>query len=99
MWPLLFQHANVGLHTYTLLISLAYFVGLGVWIEEGRRFGISTEKIVNLSLGTFFVGLLGAKILFILTQLPLYLSGQYSLWSLSSGGIVFLGGLVSSALF
>ena len=74
------------------MVSLAFFVGLGVWIFEGRRVGLKSESLVNLALIAVGAGWIGARGLFILIQWPRFTIGDFQWWSLWEGGVVFLGG-------
>ena len=99
MFPVLFRWGDAALFTYPVIFSLAFFVGLFVWIRETRPLGIPAEKIVNLSLGVFFSGLLGARLLFLLTQWESFLDGSRSWIALWEGGLVFLGGFIAAVGF
>ncbi|MBS1985720.1 MAG: prolipoprotein diacylglyceryl transferase [Bdellovibrionales bacterium] len=99
MFPILFRIGDAALYSYPLLFSLAYFVGLFVWQSEGRRYGLKGEAQVSLSLGTIFSGLLGARLLFLLTQWRSVLGGELQVWALWEGGLVFLGGFVAGFLY
>lgn len=100
MLPILFTWQDGALYTYTTLFSLAGLLGGWLWIREGKRMlpAIATDQLVNAALFMFFAGLLGARTLFIITNLEHYESGLFSFTRLNSGGIVFLGGAIAGAL-
>lgn len=99
MWPVIFQVGPAALQTYTVALSLAFFAGLGLWIREARRVSISPEKIVNLSLGAFLAGLVGGRLLFLVTQWSRIAEGEVHIWALWEGGLVFLGGFLGGTAF
>lgn len=99
MWPILWEWGPAVLQTYSVAMSLAFFAGMGLWIYETRPLAIPVEKIVNLALGTFLIGLVGARVLFILTQWPRVLSGDLKPWAVWEGGLVFLGSVISASIF
>jgi phosphatidylglycerol---prolipoprotein diacylglyceryl transferase len=94
MYPVLFESLGGGIQSYLFVMSLAYFTGLGVWRLETRRLGVSWDSIINLSLLAMLFGLLGARLLYILTRLDDLLKGGVAAFSLWQGGIVYFGGFV-----
>ncbi len=99
MHPILIEFRGAGLQSYILLFSLAFFVGMGVWIFENRHTGIAADTIINLSLQTFAVGLVGARVLYLLTRWEDVISGELRFWQIWEGGVVFLGGAIAGAGF
>ncbi len=99
MYPILFTIGDAALQTYTIAISLAFFMGLGIWYQQTRPCKISGEKIINLSIFAFLVGLLGARLLFVLTQLPKVIDGSLRIEEIWKGGVVFYGGALSAIAY
>lgn len=101
MFPRLISIGSFTLPTYGVLIAIAFVVALSVTVRLGSRTGIDREKLVNLGIYCALVGLLGAKILMILFDLPYFLNrpGEiFSIATLQAAG-VFQGGLVLAVLF
>lgn len=99
MHPVLFEFQGAALQSYLLLFSLAYFVGLGVWLFENRAAPYPKDQLINLSLQTFFVGILGAKVLYLITRGPDLWNGELAWQNVWQGGVVFLGGAISAGAF
>ena len=101
MWPIVFRLGDGGdaaLFSYPLLVSLAYFLALAIWYRVSRPFAIDPAKLVNLSLVACLWGWVGARGLYVLTQLA---SGDYDggFWELWRGGVVFYGGAIAGGLY
>lgn len=95
MYPILFVWGDGALYTYTTLLSIAIIAGGCLWVNQGKLLlDARTDALINAALGALLLGFLGARLLFILTNIPRYQSGLFDLWTLSSGGIVFYGGLI-----
>ena len=96
MHPILFTWGGGALYTYTTLFSIAILVGGWLWVREAKRLLplASTDSLINVLIAIFFSGFFGARLLFILTNLKHYESGLFSYTNLSSGGIVFYGGMI-----
>lgn len=98
MYPILFTWGEGALYTYTTMASLGIILGGYLWVREGKRMlGAKTDSLINAALLMFLLGFVGAKLLFILTNIENYRTGYFEL-SLSSGGIVFYGGMLGGAL-
>jgi len=96
MYPVIFQWGKAALQTYSVMISLTFFTGLALWIWQGKRVGLKTEKQISLALIAFFSGLVGARLLAVLTQWKRYASGELGVSALWEGGIVYLGGFIAA---
>ena len=99
MHPVLFRWGEAALQTYSLMISVAYFVALGVWIFLARkRELLKAEAQINISLIACAAGWVGARGLFVAVEWEHFASGEFHLWHLWEGGVVFLGGFVTGGL-
>ncbi|MGH9327350.1 MAG: prolipoprotein diacylglyceryl transferase [Terriglobia bacterium] len=101
MHPILFRIGSFHLPTYGLLLALALLAGLYTAIRLGRREGINSGYIIDLSTWLIITGLIGAKIYMILTGWRFYTAhpGQiFSLDTLEAGG-GFYGGFIAATLF
>lgn len=84
------------LHTYGLLLAVAFIVALWVVSRQGRLAGLDSHKVTDLSIYVLLAGLVGARVLLIWVD-----RGHLS-WTwrdvfgvLQSGG-VFYGGLLGA---
>lgn len=98
MFPVLFRIGNAAFYTYPLFFALAYFTGLGVWLYEGARRDFRAPSLVSLSLGAMLWGWIGARGLFVLTQIT---DGApwIELVRFWEGGIVFFGGFLGAIAY
>lgn len=100
MHPILFRIGSFSLPTYGLLLALGLLAGLYVAMRLGRREGMNSDRVLDLSVWLIVAGLIGAKIYMILTgwmTAPLHLSDIFSLSTLEAGG-GFYGGFIGAAL-
>lgn len=97
MQPVLFHVTDtffVG--TYGLMIVLGMVLGLALMVLLGRLRGYPSEIFFDLLFIAVISGFLGARILFILTDLPGFFRDPMA-YLLSRSGFVFLGGLIAAA--
>ena len=80
------------------MMALSLVVGWLVVRRLGRRIApeVAWEELYG---GTFFCGIVGAKLLLVLIDLPALLAGEHSLLSLLKGGGVWIGGVIGGFAF
>jgi len=86
------------LHTYGVLVALAFLAGLWVATRLARQAGLNSEAVFNLGFYAALAAMLGAKIMMILVDLPFYTQHPGEILSLSTlqAGGVFYGGLLGA---
>ncbi|MBN2243119.1 MAG: prolipoprotein diacylglyceryl transferase [Acidobacteria bacterium] len=105
MHPKLLETPYFTLHTYGVILAVAYLCAY-LWLSRSaQREGINRERIAGLALWAIIGAILGAKLLLILRMAPYYLEHPSAFWSFStlqSGGDFyggFVGALVSSIIY
>ena len=96
MYPELF-HISF-LHTYGVLVALAFLAGLWMVTRLARQAGLDAEAVFNLGFYCAIAAIAGAKLMMILVDLPYYTEHPreiFSLATLQAGG-VFYGGLLAA---
>ncbi len=94
MHPILFQIGSFKLHTFGLLMIAAFFAALWLARKRAPKFGIKAEKITDVSFFALLFGILGARVVFILQDLPHYLAHRDELLSIQFQGLTSFGGLL-----
>lgn len=92
MHPVLFRIFGIEIYTYGVIVAIAFTVGILVAIREGRRYGIHPVKIIDLSFVVIVCGLLGARILFAITEWELFKDAPWNVFKIWEGGFVWYGG-------
>lgn len=96
MHPKILDIGPVTIHTYGLLLALAFIAGIWLTSRNARRARIDPDAIWNMGLIIIFAALVGAKILLFLSDLSYYSQNPREIFSLStlrSTG-VYYGGLL-----
>lgn len=84
------------LHTYGVLLAVAFLAGLWVTGREARRQGLDPSRVTDLAVWVLIAGLLGAKLLLLIVEWPHYSLHPRQLFSLVQSGGVFYGGLLAA---
>ena len=101
MYPKLISIGDFFLPTYGVLVAIAFLVALWVASRLAKQSGLRSEMVVNLGIYCALVGMLGAKVLMILFDLPYFVQHPGEILSRSTlqAAGVFQGGLVLAILF
>jgi phosphatidylglycerol:prolipoprotein diacylglycerol transferase len=86
------------LHTYGVLVALAFLVALWITGKLARVAGMDVDSVLNLGIYCAMAAILGAKVMMLVVDLPYYVAhpGEiFTLTSLQAGG-VFYGGLIAA---
>jgi phosphatidylglycerol:prolipoprotein diacylglycerol transferase len=101
MYPKLISIGDFFLPTYGVLVAIAFLAALWVASRLAKRSGLRSEMVVNLGIYCALVGMLGAKLLMIVFDLPYFVQHPGDIFSRSTlqAAGVFQGGLVLAILF
>ncbi|MEW6106866.1 MAG: prolipoprotein diacylglyceryl transferase [Bacillota bacterium] len=98
MRPILFQIWRIPVFSYGFLLAVAFVVGTILGVKEAKRRGINPDKIIDLALYTCIAGIVGARVLFVLLDIPTYFQDPVKIINLRDGGLSFQGGLALAIL-
>jgi len=94
MYPILFKIGNFPIHSYGVMMVVAFFAGIAIAVKRAPKFGLTKDQINDMALGMVICGILGARITFIVQELPYYLHHLNELFSLQFEGLTSYGGLI-----
>jgi phosphatidylglycerol:prolipoprotein diacylglycerol transferase len=96
MYPKILDLGPITIHTYGLLLAIAFIAGIWLTSRNARREGISPDAIWNMGLVIIFSALVGAKILLLLSDYEYYSQNFREIFSLSTlrASGVYYGGLM-----
>jgi phosphatidylglycerol---prolipoprotein diacylglyceryl transferase len=100
MYPKLLDLGPLTIHTYGLLLALAFIAGIWLASRNAAKAGLNPDSIWNLGLIIIFSALVGAKFLLFISEYSYYSANPreiFSLATLRSSG-VYYGGLLLALL-
>lgn len=83
---------------YGFLIMLGAVLAIHLAQRESVRFGFPKDCMLDLALWVIPIGILGARIYYVLFSLPFYLDRPLSVFFIWEGGLAIYGGLIAGAL-
>ena len=96
MYPEIF-HLSF-LHTYGVLVALAFLAGLWMTTRLGNRDGLNSDAVTNLGIYCALAAIVGSKLMMFLVDVPYYTEHPGEIFSFSTlqAGGVFYGGLIGA---
>lgn len=99
MHKIAFSIFGFGIHYYSLCILLGVLVAYYIINKELEKFNISSDDIVNLIFYGLIVGIIGARIYYLIFNLDYYLNYPQEIIAIYNGGLAIHGGLLFGAVF
>ena len=90
---------NIGpltLHTYGVLLAIAFITGLWVASRQAKSTGLDPARVTDMAVYVLIAGLIGAKVLLVIVEWSYYAHNPRELLSILQSGGVFYGGLIGA---
>ncbi len=98
MRPVLFEIFNIKINTYGAMIALGIIAAVLLLSYRGKKLGYDEDQLLDMSIVAVISGLIGAKLLYLVTDID-DLSNNLSSWKdVIQGGLVVYGGIAGGAL-
>lgn len=92
MHPTLWKFHGLELHSYGLLLAIAFLLGIQIFVSRARARGVPEEPMQTLSLWLLVLAIAGARALFVITHWTDYASDPLAILRLWEGGLILYGG-------
>lgn len=94
MHPILMEIGSFPLYTYGLILALAISSGLAMAGYLAHRRGWPALEVVDIGLWSTLIGLVGARLGFILQRPELFRDNWWQVLNFRAGGITIIGALI-----
>ena len=98
MWPELFTIFGLPLRSFGFFVALGFIVGVQVASWLSKRYGSDPEhdaqRIPDLSWAALIGVIAGARLAYVLVNLPYYLEHPVEIFQIWQGGLVMYGGMI-----
>lgn len=98
MRPVLFNFFGLEIHSYGLMLAIAFLVGIYGAGKSVRRFNVNFDIMIDLGIWALIGAVLGARIAYVITEYPYFLDAPVEIFKINSGGLAFHGGLFGGFL-
>ena len=96
MHPTLFHFGSFSIPSYGFWMTLGLAVALFLIRRKAKKENLSTEKVTDIVFYSFLMGLLGGRVLFVITTWENYRDNLIEIFKVWQGGLVFYGGLIAT---
>jgi phosphatidylglycerol:prolipoprotein diacylglycerol transferase len=98
--PILFYLGSFPIHSYGVMVALAFLAGLWTATLRARREKISSEIIGDVTLWIMVGGIAGARAVYVVTYWnDEFAGGKFSeIFAIWNGGLVYYGGLIGATI-
>lgn len=86
------------IHWYGVIIAVAMLVAIHLSTHEAKKKGLGEDTIVDVALWAVPIGLIGARLYYVLFELDYYLQNPGEIFAIWNGGIAIYGGLIAGGL-
>ena len=95
MNPYIIQIGNFAIRWYSVLILVGAVLGIILLEKEGKRFKINKDFLFNMAFWTIIIGILGARIYYVIFNFHLYRDDFFSIFKIWEGGLAIHGGIIA----
>ena len=94
MNPNVLVFEGIAIKWYTLLVMIGVFMAILYFVNEGMKHGFPKDFLFNMCFWTVIVGILGARIYYVVFNFQSYASDPISILKIWEGGLAIHGGLL-----
>ena len=99
MHPILFTIGSIKIYSYGVMLAIAFVVSLNLASTQCRFFNIKKDAFSTLVIILLVSGIVGARIVYVLSNLDFFIQYPLDVFMINRGGLVFYGGLILSPFF
>ena len=89
----------IQIYWYSIFIFIGMLVACFMIYKETKKRGIDEDFLVNLTFNTIIIGIIGARLYYVLFNLSYYLDNPVEIFQIWNGGLAIHGGIIAGLLF
>lgn len=89
----------IQIYWYSIFIFIGMLVACFLIYKEAKKRGIEEDFLVNLTFNTIIIGIIGARLYYVLFNLSYYLDNPVEIFQIWNGGLAIHGGIIAGLLF
>ena len=94
MYPVLFSIGPLTIHSYGLMLGIAFLVTTYLASKRAKIFNIPKDTVSNLTILFLISGVIGARIAYVLANMSYFVGDPLQILMINKGGLIFYGGLI-----
>lgn len=89
----------IQIYWYSIFVFLGLLLASIIIFREAKKRKINEDFMVNLICDSIIIGLIGARLYYVLFNLPYYLSNPIEILAIWNGGLAIHGGVFAALIF
>lgn len=89
----------IQIYWYSIFIFIGLLVASILIFKEARRRNIDEDFLVNLIFNTIIIGLIGARLYYVIFNLQYYIANPIEIFAIWNGGLAIHGGVFAALIF
>ena len=89
----------IQIYWYSIFVFLGLLLASIIIFREAKKRKINEDFMVNLICDSIIIGLVGARLYYVLFNLPYYLSNPIEILAIWNGGLAIHGGVFAALIF
>lgn len=98
MHPILFRIGPLALRSWGLMLLIGFLLGYWLAVKRASRYGVPKSMLLDLALYLLLAGIIGGRLVYVLLNLPFYVSNPIQILAIWNGGLSFYGSLGAGVL-
>lgn len=99
MHPVLFSFGGFTVYTYGFFVAAGFFTAVLYLSKTVKKDIISQENLYSLFLYSIIAAIAGARILYVLTNIGVFMREPLAVFKIWQGGLVYYGGFILAVLY
>lgn len=93
-----FDLGFIQIYWYSIFIFLGMLIACTVIYKEAKKRGIDEDTLINMTFSTVIFGIIGARLYYVIFNLPYYLKHPLEILEIWNGGLAIHGGIIAGLL-
>jgi len=98
MHPILIKLGPFTIYSYGFFLAIGFLLAIVYATREAKRVGVDPQKVSDMAFYLIVSALIGARLLFILTEFHDFVDNPLEVFKIWKGGLVFYGGFIGALL-
>lgn len=95
MDPIAFELGPIKVAWYGIIIVIGMMLAIYLTIKEGEKRGLTEDFIIDTTFWILPLGILGARLYYVLFELGYYLNNPGQIFAIWEGGLAIYGGIIA----